>query len=110
MNDRKKVSFDTFLFWLIDGTSAKNLVKSENTDTGVEYWQKYFGVGKSGYSSSSKKGLPGLCSVLPPAPNIGVLCCTAARTLYIVSYTVQPLLPPSVNYLRLSADLPLFSV
>ena len=26
------------------------------------------------YSSSGKKGLPALCSVLPPASNVGVLC------------------------------------
>ena len=89
------------------------------------------------YGSSGKKGLPGLCSVLPPASSVGVLCCTAARMfsvcclihctatrttfsalLYcsqdcsqcVVSYTVQPLGPPSVNYLRHSADLPLSSV
>ena len=46
---------------------------------------------------------------LPPASNIGVLCCTATRTVLSVlsyRYTVQPLGPPSVNYLRHSADLP----
>ena len=43
--------------------------------------------------SSSKKGLPGLCS-LSPASIIGVLRCTATRTVHcIVLCTVQPLGP-----------------
>ena len=35
------------------------------------------------YGSSGKKGLPVLCSVLPPASNVGVLCCNATRTVLV---------------------------
>ena len=41
------------------------------------------------YGSSVKKGLPGLCSVLPPAFNVDILCCTATRTvLSVLSHTL----------------------
>ena len=44
----EKLTFDTVLFWLIGGASAKkSSQKSENMDIGCsEYWQKYFGVGR----------------------------------------------------------------
>ena len=72
-----------------------------------------YGTDTVSYGSSGKKGLPALCSVLPPASSIGVLCCNATRTVLSVlshEYTVQPQRPSSVNYLRHSADLPLSSV
>ena len=70
-----------------------------------------YGTNMVNYSSSGKKGLPGLCRVLPAASNFGELCCIATRTvLSVLSHSVQPLGPPSVNYLRHSADLPLSSV
>ena len=34
------------------------------------------------YGTSGIKGLPWLCSVLPPASNFGVLCCTATKTVF----------------------------
>ena len=41
------------------------------------------------YGSSGEKGLPGLCSVLPLAYNVDVLCCTATRTaLSVMSHTL----------------------
>ena len=41
------------------------------------------------YSSSGKKGLLGLRSVLPPASSISVLCCTATITvLSVLSHTL----------------------
>ena len=41
------------------------------------------------YGSSGKKGLPGLCAVLPSASNVGVLCCNATRTvLSILPHTL----------------------
>ena len=45
------------------------------------------------YGSSGKKGLPGLCNVLPPASSFGVplLYCNQDCSQCIVSYTVQPL-------------------
>ena len=45
----EKVSFDTLLFWMIGGASAKKSgQRSENMDTGcLEYQQKYFGVDRS---------------------------------------------------------------
>ena len=52
-----------------------------------------YGTDMISYSSSGKKGLPGLCSVLPPASNIGVLC-NQDCSQYFVSYTVQPQRPP----------------
>ena len=36
------------------------------------------------YGSSGKKGLPALCTVLPPASNAEVLCCNATRTVLSV--------------------------
>ena len=48
-----------------------------------------YGTDLVSYGSSGKKGLPGLCSVLPPASNVGVLCCTATRTvLSVLSHTL----------------------
>ena len=48
----EKLSFDTFLidWWCIRQKKKKRSgQKSENTDTGcLEYWQKYFGAGRSG--------------------------------------------------------------
>ena len=42
------------------------------------------------YGSSDKKGLPELCSVLPPASNISALCCSATRTvLSVLSHTLH---------------------
>ena len=41
------------------------------------------------YSSSGKKGLPGLCSVLTPVPNVDVFCCSVTRTvLSVLSHTL----------------------
>ena len=41
------------------------------------------------YGLTAKKGLPGLCSVLPPASNVGVLFYTATRTvLSVLSHTL----------------------
>ena len=40
-----------------------------------------YGTDTVSYGLFGKKGLPGLCSVLPPASNVGVLCCTATRTV-----------------------------
>ena len=84
---------------------------SYGTDT-VSYGTntESYGISMASYGSSGKKGLPALCSVLPPASSAGVLCCTATRTLLsVLSHTLynQPLGPPSVKYLRHSADLPL---
>ena len=42
-----------------------------------------YGTDTVSYGSSGKKGLPGLCSALPPASNFGVLCCTATGTVLI---------------------------
>ena len=48
-----------------------------------------YGTDTVSYDSSGKKGLPGLCSLLPPASNVGVLCCTATRTvLSALSHTL----------------------
>ena len=48
-----------------------------------------YGTDTVSYGSSGKKGLPGLCSVLPPASNVGVLCCTATRTVpSVLSHTL----------------------
>ena len=63
------------------------------------------------YGSSGNKGLPALCSVLPPACSVGALCCNATRTaLSVLSHTLYNDRPPLVNYLRHSADLPLYLV
>ena len=49
-----------------------------------------YGTDTTSYGSSGKKGLPGLCSVLPPASNVGVRCCTATRTvLSVLSHTLH---------------------
>ena len=40
-----------------------------------------YGADSVSCGSSGKKGLPGLCSVLLPASNVGVLCCTATRNV-----------------------------
>ena len=41
------------------------------------------------YGLSGKKGLPALCNVLPPASNVGVLCCTATWTFFsLLSHTL----------------------
>ena len=48
-----------------------------------------YGTDTVSCSSSGMKGLPGLCSVLQPASNVGVLCCTATRTvLSLLSHTL----------------------
>ena len=63
------------------------------------------------YGSSGKEELPALRRVLSPASNVDVHSCNATRTvLSVLSHTAQPQRPPSVNYLRHSADLPLSSV
>ena len=50
------------------------------------------------YGSFGKKGLPALCSILPPASELGVLCCTATRTaLSVLSHTLYNHGPPSVK-------------
>ena len=67
----------------IDTASYGTGTVSYGTDT-VNY-----GTDTVSYRSSGKKGLPGQCSVLPPASNVGVLCCTAARTvLSVLSHTL----------------------
>ena len=49
-------------------------------------------TGAFSYGSSGKNGLPGMCSVLPPAANIGVLYCPATRTVISVfSHTLHNL-------------------
>ena len=48
-----------------------------------------YGTNMVSCGSYGKKGLPTLCSVLPPAFNVGVLCCSATRTvLSILSHTL----------------------
>ena len=48
-----------------------------------------YGTDTVSYGSSDKKGLPALCSVLPPDSSVGVLCCTATRTLLsVLSHTL----------------------
>ena len=56
-----------------------------------------------------KKGLPALCSVLPPASNVvyfAVLQPGLFSMYCLMHCTLQPQEPPSVDYLRHSADLP----
>ena len=63
---------------------------SYGTDT-VSYSRDMvsYGTDTVSYGSSDKKGLPGLCSVLPPASNVGVLCCTVSRAvLSVLSHTL----------------------
>ena len=45
-----------------------------------------YGTDSVSYGSSGKKGLPALCSVLPPTSNVGVLCCTATRAVLSVLF------------------------
>ena len=48
-----------------------------------------YGTDAVSCGSSGKKGPPGLCSVLPPASDVDVLCCTAVRTvLSALSHTL----------------------
>ena len=42
-----------------------------------------YGTDTVSYGSSGQRGLPVLCSVLRPASNFGVLCCTATRAVLI---------------------------
>ena len=68
-----------------------------------------YGTNTVSYSLSGKKGLVELCSVLPPAlVSFAVLQPNCSQC--IVSYTVQPQGPFSVNYLRHCDNLPLSSV
>ena len=49
-----------------------------------------YGTNTISYGSSGRKGVPALCSVLPPASNVGVLCCNATRTvLSVLSRTLH---------------------
>ena len=43
-----------------------------------------YGTDVVSYGSCGKKGLPGLCNVLPPASDVGVLCCTATGTVLTI--------------------------
>ena len=71
------VSYDT------DTASQGTDAVSYGTDT-VSY-----GTDTVSCDSSSKKGLPALCSVLPSASNVGVFCCHATRTvLSVLSHTL----------------------
>ena len=73
-----------------DAVSYGTDTVSYGTDT-VSYSRDMvsYGTDTVSYGSSDKKGLPGLCSVLPPASNVGVHCCTATRTvLSVLSHTL----------------------
>ena len=48
-----------------------------------------YGTDMISYGSSGKEGLPGLCSLLPPASSVDVGCFTATRTvLSVLSHTL----------------------
>ena len=88
-----------YRFWFLGNKKLKNnsMCVSDCKEIGLQ--QKVYctlcadtaGYGTDTVSSGSsgKKRLPGLCSALPSASSVGVLCCTAIRTvLSVLSHTL----------------------